>query len=53
MLAEFLRSKAAECDEIRRNCYDLDIIRRLRLMADELRAMANVIDGKKSPPPEG
>jgi len=53
MLAEFLRRKAAECDEMRRNCYDLDTIQRLRLMADELRAKANEIDGKKSPPLQG
>ena len=38
---------------MRSSCYDLETIRRLRLMADELRAKANEIDGKKTPPPQG
>ena len=46
MLPEFLRQKAAECDDLRRNCYDLEIIKRLRIMADELRAKANEMEGK-------
>ena len=46
MLPEFLRQKATECDDLRRNCYDLEIIRRLRIMADELRARADEIEAK-------
>jgi hypothetical protein len=45
MLPEFLRKKAADCDYMRRDCFDLDLIRRLRMMAAELRAKADEIEG--------
>ena len=48
MLAEFLRRKAADIEEIKRACFDLDAISRLRVVAEDLRAKAAELDNGRS-----
>jgi len=46
MIAEYLRNQAARCMSLARVCFDLETARQLRLLADDLKAKADEVDGK-------
>ena len=46
MIAEYLRNQAARCMSLARVCFDLETARQLRLLADDLKAKAEEIEGK-------
>jgi len=46
MIAEYLRNQAARCMSLARACFDLETARQLRLLADDLKAKADEIEGR-------
>jgi hypothetical protein len=45
MIVEYLRNQAARCMGLARACFDLETARQLRLLADDLKAKADEIEG--------
>ena len=48
MIVEYLRNQAARCMSLARVCFDLETARQLRLLADDLKAKAEEIEGRRS-----
>jgi hypothetical protein len=46
MIVEFLRNQASRCMSLARACFDLETARQLRLLAEDLKAKADEIEGK-------
>jgi hypothetical protein len=46
MMVEYLRNQAARCMSLARVCFDLETARQLRLLAEDLKAKAEEIEGK-------
>jgi hypothetical protein len=46
MIVEYLRNQAARCMSLARTCFDLETVRQLRLLAEDLKAKADEIAGK-------
>lgn len=49
MIAEYLKNQAARCLSLARLCFDLETARQLRLLAEDLKAKADEVEGKRSP----
>jgi hypothetical protein len=46
MIVEYLRNQASRCMRLARVCFDLETARQLRLLAEDLKAKADEIEGK-------
>ncbi len=46
MMVEYLKNQAARCMSLARVCFDLETARQLRLLADDLKAKADEMEGK-------
>jgi hypothetical protein len=46
MIVEYLKNQAARCMSLARGCFDLETARQLRLLAEDLKAKADEIEGK-------
>jgi hypothetical protein len=46
MIVEYLRNQASRCMSLARGCFDLETARQLRLLAEDLKATADEIEGK-------
>ena len=46
MMVEYLKNQAARCMSLARDCFDLETARQLRLLAEDLKAKAEEIEGK-------
>ena len=46
MIAEYLKNQAARCMSLARACFDLETARQLRLLAEDLKAKADEVEGK-------
>ena len=49
MIVEYLRNQASRCMSLARVCFDLETARQLRLLAEDLKAKADEIEGKARP----
>ena len=49
MIVEYLRNQAFRCMSLARVCFDLETARQLRLLAEDLKAKADEIEGKARP----
>jgi len=45
MIVEYLRNQAVRCMSLARACFDLETARQLRLLAEDLKAKADEIEG--------
>jgi hypothetical protein len=48
-MIEYLRNQASRCMSLARVCFDLETARQLRLLAEDLKAKADEIEGKARP----
>ena len=46
MMVEYLKNQAARCMNLARVCFDLETARQLRLLAEDLKAKAEEIEGR-------
>lgn len=46
MIVEYLRNQASRCMSLARSCFDLETARQLRLLAEDLKAKADEVEGK-------
>ena len=51
MIAAYLKDQAARCMSLARVCFDLETARQLRLLAEDLKAKAEELEGKARPQP--
>ena len=52
MIVEYLRNQAARCMSLARACFDLETARQLRLLAEDLKAKADEIEGRPQAQPQ-